>query len=178
MLRPLRACLLTFLLVTLLTAPIDSQQHDRKSAELPQEFMARRPECGTLLPPRDERHDLARLALHEQFLDWGRAGLPKNLAPPWKTSDEGTKKLSDACERFAAKSARDYPQVGPETSRERAIFSRVSIDGTVWPFSMSPCDSCFDSRNSFKRFPITMMFSCACRTLAKEHLSQNTRAKP
>src|SRR5712672_2048704 len=24
---------------------------------------------------------------------------------------------------------------------------------------MSPCDSCFDSRNSFKRFPITMMVS-------------------
>ena len=52
-------------------------------------------------------------------------------------------------------------------SSARAIFSSVETAGTVWPFStretvrfsMSPCDKSFDSRNDFKRSPITNVAS-------------------
>lgn len=55
---------------------------------------------------------MARLVRTDQFLDCERDGFPKTLAPPWKTSEEGEKKLSDACNYFAAKSVREYPQAG------------------------------------------------------------------
>ena len=79
------------------------------------------------MPARDERHDLARLVRSQQFLDCERDGFPKELAPPWKTSEEGTKKLGDACEYFARESARDYSQVGQENLKLAADRCRIEV---------------------------------------------------
>jgi len=112
-----RSCpigLMVLLLFVSIGAPMYSQQQKDKTPNKLPELIPRRPECGLFMPERDERRDLARLVRSGQFLDCERDGFPKNLAPPWKTSEEGTKKLSDACEYFAGESARDYPQVGQE----------------------------------------------------------------
>jgi hypothetical protein len=69
-------------------------------------------ECAIPMPDRDETHDMARLLRAEQFPDCERDGFPKHLAPPWKNSVEG-KKLSDACEYFVGKAAKEYPRGGP-----------------------------------------------------------------
>ncbi|PYP91701.1 MAG: hypothetical protein DMG65_06555 [Candidatus Angelobacter sp. Gp1-AA117] len=76
------------------------------------EIQPKRPECAMLLPQRGERDDLAKLIRAEQFLRCERDGFPKNLAPPWKTSDEGIKKLGDACQYFDSTSRKLYSQVG------------------------------------------------------------------
>lgn len=103
---------LIFLLFTLFAAPTPSPQDKNvASVKLP-ELTPRRPECGLFLPARDERRDMARLVRADQFLDCERDGFPKDLAPPWKTSEEGEKKLSGACDYFAQKSVREYPQAG------------------------------------------------------------------
>jgi hypothetical protein len=78
----------------------------------PPELKPRRPECATLLPQRDEEHDMARLVRADEFLNCERDGYPKHLAPPWKDSDEATNKLSDACAYFGEKAAREYPNAG------------------------------------------------------------------
>jgi hypothetical protein len=103
------------------------QQHQGKTPNKLPELMPKKPECGLFLPARDERHDLARLVRSEQFLECERDGFPKELAPPWKTSEEGTKKLSDACEYFAGESARNYPQVGEENIKLAADRCRVEV---------------------------------------------------
>ena len=119
---------LLVLLLFALIGPIYSQQHKDKTPNkgLP-ELMPRRPECGLFIPERDERHDLARLVRSEQFLDCERDGFPKDLAPPWKTTDEGEKKLSQACEYFAGESVRDYPQVGQENLKLAAERCRIEV---------------------------------------------------
>jgi hypothetical protein len=89
-----------------------SQQEKSKPPAKVPEITPKRPECGLFLPARDERRDMARLVRADQFLDCERDGFPKTLAPPWKTSEEEEKKLSDACNYFAAKSVREYPQAG------------------------------------------------------------------
>lgn len=108
-------------------APIYSQQHEGKTPNKLPELMPKKPECGLFLPARDERHDLARLVRSEQFLECERDGFPKDLAPPWKTSEEGEKKLNDACEYFAGESARDYPQVGQENIKLAADRCYIEV---------------------------------------------------
>ncbi len=114
-------------LFALVGAPIYSQQHKSKTPSKPPEITPQRPECGLLLPVRDERRDVARLVRADQFLDCERDGFPKDLTPPWKTSEEGTNKLSDACEYFAAKAAREYPQVGRENLKLAADRCRINV---------------------------------------------------
>jgi len=63
----------------------------------------------------------------QEFVDCERDGYPKDLAPPWKTADEGTKKLGDACEYFAAKSARDYPGVAQDDIILAADRCRIQV---------------------------------------------------
>ena len=91
------------------------------------ELTPRKPECGLFLPARDERHDLARLVRSQQFVDCERDGFPKDLAPPWKTTDEGEKKLGDACDYFVGESARDYPQVGQENLKLASDRCRIEV---------------------------------------------------
>ncbi len=119
--------LLVLLLFTSVGTPIYSRQDKSKAPAKPRELTPRRPECAILLPERGERHDLARLVRAEQFLSCERDGYPKNLAPPWKTSEEGTKKLSDACEYFAGESAREYSQVGQASLKLAADRCRVNV---------------------------------------------------
>ena|SRR6202171_963792 len=125
--RPFLVSLLV-LHLTSIGAPIYSQQ---RKAQTPRNKLAdltpRRTECGLFLPEPDERHDLARLVRAQQFLDCERDGFPKDLAPPWKTSEEGTKKLGDACEYFARESARNYPQAGQENLKLAADRCRVEV---------------------------------------------------
>lgn len=103
---------LTLLIFTLVGVPMYSQKSGGKMQAKAKDLTPRRAECAIFMPERDERHDMARLVRADQFLDCERGGYPKHLAPPWKDSVEGTKKLSDACECFAEKAAREYPQVG------------------------------------------------------------------
>jgi hypothetical protein len=114
------------LVLSFIAAPSYSQQKSRTPTKLA-ELTPRRTECGLFMPARDERKDLARLVRSQQFLDCERDGFPKNLAPPWKTSEEGTKKLGDACEYFAGESARDYPQIGQESLKLAADRCRVNV---------------------------------------------------
>jgi hypothetical protein len=102
-------------LFVLLGLPMYSQNENSKPPSQTPEIVPRRPECGLFLPARDERRDIARLVRAEQFLDCERDGFPRDLAPPWKTSEEGEKKLGAACEYFAVKSVREYPQAGRES---------------------------------------------------------------
>jgi hypothetical protein len=104
-----------------------SQQRKGQTTSKLAELAPRRPECGLFMPARDERRDLARLIRSQQFLDCERDGFPKDLAPPWKTSEEGTKKLGNACEYFAAVSARDYSQVGQENLKLAADRCRIEV---------------------------------------------------
>jgi hypothetical protein len=119
--------LLVLLLFTLVGTPIHSRQEKRTTPAKPPELTPRRSECAILLPERDERHDFARLVRAEQFLSCERDGYPKNLAPPWKTSEEGTKKLGDACEYFAGESAREYSQVGQASLKLAADRCRANV---------------------------------------------------
>jgi len=119
--------LLILLLFTSIGAPTYSQQPKSKTQHKLPELTPRRPECGLVLPARDERHDLARLVRSQQFLDCERDGFPKDLAPPWKTTDEGENKLSDACEYFAGESAKDYPQVGQENLKLAADRCHIEL---------------------------------------------------
>lgn len=104
------AVVLILFLFALFGVPMHSSQD--KAPVKHRELTPRRPECGLFLPAWDERRDIARLVRADQFLDCEREGFPKHLAPPWKTSEEGEKKLSDACDYFAQKSVREYPQAG------------------------------------------------------------------
>jgi hypothetical protein len=114
---------LTFFLFV--SVGMDSQQ-DKTKTKGP-ELAPRRGECAIFLPERDERHDLARLVRAEQFLDCERDGFPEHLAPPWKDSEEGTKKLSAACEYFVAKSVREYPQAGQASLQLAADRCRINV---------------------------------------------------
>jgi len=98
-----------FLLIS--ASPTLHPQQGKATTKLP-EVKPKRGECAILLPERDERHDLARLVRADQFLDCERDGFPKRLAPPWKEQEEAEKRLGDACVYFAAKSVKEYPQVG------------------------------------------------------------------
>jgi hypothetical protein len=49
------------------------------------------------------------------------------LAPPWKETDEGEKKLGEACEYFAARSAKNYPQLRQTSLKLAADRCRVSV---------------------------------------------------
>ncbi|MGH7744698.1 MAG: hypothetical protein ACREQ5_07770, partial [Candidatus Dormibacteria bacterium] len=94
-------------LFTLFGVPMHSSQEKNNASAKPPELTPRRPECAILLPERDERRDVARLVRADQFLDCERDGFPKHLAPPWKETEEGEKKLGDACDYFAAKSVKE-----------------------------------------------------------------------
>jgi hypothetical protein len=119
--------LLVLLLSTLVGLPMYSRQDKSKTAAKPPELTPRRPECAILLPERGERHDLARLIRADQFLDCERDGYPRDLAPPWKTTEEGEKKLADACEYFAGESARDYSQAGEANLKLAAVRCRLNV---------------------------------------------------
>jgi hypothetical protein len=117
--------LLSLLLFTSLGAPIYPQQTGKTPSKA--ELKPRRTECGLFLPAADERHDIARLVRSQEFVDCECHGYPKTLAPPWKTTEEGTKKLGDACEYFAGESARDYPQVAQDDIILAADRCRVQV---------------------------------------------------
>jgi hypothetical protein len=119
------AIVLTLALALLLVGPVRSQQEKDKTKA--PELMPRRPECGILLPERDEAHDVARLVRADQFIDCERDGFPKSLAPPWKETEEGEKKLADACEYFAAQSAARYPKVGQDNLVLAADRCRINV---------------------------------------------------
>ncbi len=114
-------------LFILFGVPIYSQQDKSKTPVKLPKLTPQRPECGLLLPARDERRDMARLVRADQFLDCERDGFPKHLAPPWKDSEEGTTKLSDACEYFAAKAVREYPEVGQANLELAADRCRINV---------------------------------------------------
>jgi hypothetical protein len=116
-----------------------SQQRSGKNPTMrADDLQLRRPECAILLPARDERHDLARLVRAEQFLGCQRDGFPKHLAPPWKDSEEATRKLSDACEYFAEESARDYPQVGQGNLKLAADRCRINVMDVILQQLVNP----------------------------------------
>jgi hypothetical protein len=119
--------ILVLLLLALVGTPIYSQKQEGKTPAKPPELTPRRAECALFMPERGERHDVARLVRADQFLDCERDGYPKHLAPPWKNSEEGTKKLSDACEYFGEKAAREYPQVGQANLKLAADRCRVNV---------------------------------------------------
>lgn len=102
------------------------QSSTTKPADLP-ELKPQRPECGVFLPERDERHDLARLLRADQFLTCERDGFPKHLAPPWKETEEGEKKLGEACEYFVAQSGKEYRQVGEANLQLAADRCRINV---------------------------------------------------
>lgn len=124
---PAVSILLVLLLVMPSGTPTYSQQPKSKTQHKLPELTPRKPECGLFMPARDERHDLARLVRSQQFLDCERDGFPKDLAPPWKTTDEGEKKLSDACEYFAGESAKNYPQVGQDNLKLAADRCHIEL---------------------------------------------------
>jgi hypothetical protein len=70
---------------------------------------------------------MARLIRADQFLDCERDGFPKPLAPPWKETTEGEKKLGDACNYFAAKSVKEYPQAGRENLQLAAARCHMNV---------------------------------------------------
>ncbi len=111
----------------LLGFPMYSQQGASKSPTSLSEIVPKRPECGLFLPARDERRDMARLIRADQFLDCERDGFPKQLAPPWKETVEGEKKLGDACTYFAAKSVKEYQQAGQENLQLAADRCRINV---------------------------------------------------
>ena len=120
-------CILTLLFSSL---PVSVRTYSQQKAKPPNdvpELVPRRPECGLFLPAHDERHDLARLVRADEFLTCERTGFPPNLAPPWKTSDEGMKKLGDACEVYSRKSANEYPQVGRADLTLAADRCRIEV---------------------------------------------------
>ena len=116
-----------FVLTLFLFTSIGASQQQSKTPTKPHELTPRRPECGILLPERDERHDLARLVRADQFIQCERDGFPKTLAPPWKETDEGEKKLGDACEYFAGQSAKEYSQVGQASLTLDADRCRINV---------------------------------------------------
>jgi len=124
--RAIGFVILILFLFASVVKPVHSQQQGKVQTKLP-ELVPRRAECAILLPERDERHDLARLVRSDQFLDCERDGFPKHLAPPWKDSEEGTKKLGDACEYFIAKSIKEYPQVGQANLQLAADRCRINV---------------------------------------------------
>lgn len=117
---------LTLVVASSVCTSMYSQQQSKRPTKAP-ELIPRRPECGILLPERGERNDLARLIRADQFLQCERDGFPKALAPPWKETDEGEKKLGDACEYFAAQSAREFPKVGEASLKLAADRCRINV---------------------------------------------------
>jgi hypothetical protein len=105
---------------------LPQDENKASAAKLP-EVTPRRPECGLFLPERGERHDMARLMRADQFLDCERDGFPKHLAPPWKETVEAEKKFGEACEYFAAKSAKEYPRVGQANLKLAADRCRINV---------------------------------------------------
>jgi hypothetical protein len=126
MIRSLAIALILFLF-TFCGASMPSQQDKGKSSGKPPELIPRRTECGILLPERGERYDMARLVRADQFLDCERDGFPKHLAPPWKETVEAEKKLGDACEYFASKSVKEYPQVSQDALNLAADRCRINV---------------------------------------------------
>ncbi|HEY3972398.1 MAG TPA: hypothetical protein VGM18_05295 [Candidatus Sulfotelmatobacter sp.] len=113
----------------LLVATAHPQQEKTSAKAL--ELIPRKPECGILLPERAERHDVARLLGADEFLECERDGFPRPLAPPWKETEEGEKKLGDACEYFAAQSAKKYPHVGQASLTLAADRCRINVMGVI-----------------------------------------------
>jgi hypothetical protein len=127
MLRQFTAALILSLSISLFGVAVFSQQENSKEPAKPSELTPRRLECGILLPERDERHDISRLIRADQFLACERDGFPKHLAPPWKETVEAENKLGDACEYFATKSAREYPQLGQASLKLAADRCRINV---------------------------------------------------
>jgi hypothetical protein len=114
-------------LLLLSAARLRAQQSSESKPPQPPEIMPRRPECAILLPERDERHDVARLIRADEFLKCERDGFPKAMAPPWKETEEGEKKLGDACEYFAAQSVKEYPSAGQPNLKLAADRCRINV---------------------------------------------------
>jgi hypothetical protein len=110
----------------LFVAPMRSQDQHAVTPKLP-ELTAQRPECGLFLPMRDERFDMAKLIRADQFVNCERDGYPKNIAPPWKETLEAESKLAQACEYFAAESARDYPTLAKQDLILAADRCRITV---------------------------------------------------
>lgn len=124
----LKALPIALLLSTIsIGASIYPQQVKSASSDKLPEITVARPECGLLLPERDERRDVARLIRADEFLDCERDGFPKRLAPPWQDTLEAEKKLGDACEYFAGKAVKDYPQVGQGNLKLAADRCRINV---------------------------------------------------
>jgi hypothetical protein len=113
-----------FVVVSMAQQPAKSKATAHKGLR-----MSRR-ECAIFLPEPDERADTAKLLRGEQFAECERDGFPKSIAPPWSTEDEATTRLGDACDSFAEKSVRKFPQI-PKTSvelaRERCLLQVMSV---------------------------------------------------
>lgn len=107
----LRVSAFVIVSVVIVTSVGNSEQAGTSASP---EIRPKRPECAMLLPETGERDDLAKLIRSDQFLRCERDGFPETLSPPWKTSDEGIKKLGDACQYFDNTSRRLYPQIGRE----------------------------------------------------------------
>jgi len=114
--------------LAVLIAPSWAFPQEQKSTS---ELVPRRAECGIFLPARDERHDVARLIRSTEFVDCERDGFPKSLAPPWKTSDEATKRLADACEYFSAEYSKQYAQVRRDDLELAADRCRIEVMGVI-----------------------------------------------
>lgn len=115
------------ILLLLAASQLHPQQSSESKPPKPPEIVPRRPECGILLPERDERHDVARLIRADEFLKCERDGFPKAMAPPWKETEEGEKKLGDACEYFAAQSVKEYASVGQASLKLAADRCRINV---------------------------------------------------
>jgi len=115
------------LAVVLILAGYALGQAKTKAPVKAPEIKPKRPECGLLLPERDERRDVARLIRADEFLDCERDGFPKSLAPPWEETVEAEKKLGDACEYFGAKAATDYADVGQDNLKLAADRCRINV---------------------------------------------------
>lgn len=94
------------------------------------ELKPRRPECGILFPERDERDDLAKLIRAEQFVRCERDGFPAQ-GPPWKTDEAAVHGMENACDYFAATSAKKFSQVGEDAltlARTRCYANIMTIE--------------------------------------------------
>lgn len=114
------------LIVSLLSIVVPIRSQNSGNPKRP-ELAAQRAECGLFLPMRDERFDMARLIRADEFINCERDGYPKDIAPPWKETLEGEKKLGQACEYFAAESARDYPTLAKQDLTLAADRCRITV---------------------------------------------------
>lgn len=71
--------------------------------------------------------DVARLIREDEFQKCERDGFSKAMAPPWRETEEGEKKLGDAFEYFTAESVKEYPSVGQPNLKLAADRCRINV---------------------------------------------------